>query len=131
VEAERYRSAPLSEPYVKVSLHTAQASQKKTPWWGGPVAKLSFATFAIVISGLLTSRRTGAPAEAVICFPVCEGSLNFLATRHLSDVSLSIRPEDKSGVSRGPCFRSYPPHYREAFASSDLFLPSLQQLPYG
>ncbi len=88
VEAERCRSAPLSEPYVKVSLHTAQASQR-VPLWGAPVAKPCLATFAILISSLLASRRTGAPAEAVICFPVYEGSRDAFAMKHQSDVSLS------------------------------------------
>jgi len=98
--------------------------------WGAPAAKPTSLPLRILISGLLTSRRTGAPDEAVICFPVYD-SHDSLATRHQSDVSPSIWPEGESGVSRGPCFRSYPPHYREAFASSDLFLSSLQQLPCG
>lgn len=66
----------------------------------------------------------GAPAEAVSCFPILEGSPDSLAMEHLSDVgtrfaevvvALDFRVE--------PYCRLYPLDYREAFASSDFSLP--------
>jgi len=69
--------------------------------WVGPGSGAALPTpYAIRHCSLLTSRRAvdqtvsfllaasslGAPAEAVLCFPICEGSPVCLASEHLSDV---------------------------------------------
>jgi hypothetical protein len=102
----------------------------------------SVTAFAIRTCSLLTSRRArfqstlahfvasslGAPAEAVFCFPIREGSPDSLATEHLSDVGarfigVVVAPD----FCVEPCSMLYPTDYRSAFASSDLFLPSLHR----
>ena len=112
---------------------------------GTPTAYLATA-FAIRTCSLLTSRRArfqstlahfvassrGAPAEAVFCFPIREGSPDSLAMEHLSDVgtrfaevvgALDFRVE--------PCCRLYPLDFRAAFAlPTSPCRPSLG-LPYG
>jgi hypothetical protein len=67
-----------------------------------------------------------APAEAVFCFLIFEGSSESLATEHMSDVSTHFaRNTNASGFHVEPCSMLYPPHYKTAFASSDFSMPSL------
>src|SRR3990172_8600084 len=109
------------------------------PLLGTPTAYLATA-FAIRTCSLLTSRRTrlqstlahfvasslGAPAEAVFCFPIREGSPDSLAMEHLSDVGTRFAEVVSALDFRvEPCCRLYPLDFRAAFASSDFSLPSL------
>jgi hypothetical protein len=56
----------------------------------------------------------GAPAEAVFCFPIYEGSSDSLATEHLSDVGTRFTgEEDFSRFRVEPCSMLYPSRYRK------------------
>jgi hypothetical protein len=108
---------------------------------GTPTAYLGqFTAFAIRTCSLLTSRRArfqstlahfvasslGAPAEAVFCFPIREGSPDSLAMEHLSDVGTRFAEVVVALDFRvKPCCRLYPLDFRAAFASSDFSLPPL------
>ncbi len=74
----------------------------------------------------LDAPSLGAPAEAVFCVPIYEGSPDSLAMEHLSDVGTRFTGAmSVSSFRVEPCVVLYPSRYKTAFASSDLSLPSL------
>ena len=120
----RYRRRASSEPYLKVSPHTAQAFRKDTLVERPGCNNTALQPLRYALAAF-RQKSMSAPACAEICFLILKRFNKLSRNWNTCRKSAHHSPEVYTRFSARSCFIPYPPHYRAAFAFSEFSMPSL------